>query len=41
MLALGAVMGIEKNAVWGRKLSQPLGLVLITWATVIVAGHLV
>jgi predicted metal-binding membrane protein len=41
MLALGAVMGIEKNAVWGRKLSRPLGLVLITWATVIVAGHLV
>jgi predicted metal-binding membrane protein len=41
MLALGAVMGIEKNAVWGTKLSQPLGLVLITWGTVIVAGHLV
>ena len=26
MLALGAVMAIEKNAAWGRKLSQALGL---------------
>jgi predicted metal-binding membrane protein len=42
MLALGAVMGIEKNATWGRKLSLPLGLtvILVTWAALIVTGHL-
>jgi hypothetical protein len=40
MLVLGAVMGIEENAAWGRKLSQPLGLVLIAWAALIVGGHL-
>lgn len=31
MLALGAVMAIEKNMPWGRKLSAPLGGVLLTW----------
>jgi predicted metal-binding membrane protein len=40
MLALGAFMGIEKNAAWGRKLSLPLGLILVTWAALIAAGHL-
>ncbi|MBV8193589.1 MAG: DUF2182 domain-containing protein [Alphaproteobacteria bacterium] len=40
MLVLGAVMGIEKNAAWGRKLSQPLGLVLIAGAALVVGGHL-
>jgi predicted metal-binding membrane protein len=29
MLVLGAVMAIEKNASWGRRLSAPLGLFLI------------
>ena len=29
MLVLGSVMAIEKNMPWGRKLSTPLGLVLI------------
>ncbi len=29
MLALGAVMAVEKNVSWGRKLSAPLGAVLI------------
>lgn len=29
MLALGAVMAIEKNASWGRRLSAPLGIVLL------------
>ena len=28
MLALGAVMAIEKNMPWGRRLSAPLGLAL-------------
>jgi predicted metal-binding membrane protein len=40
MLALGAVMAIEKNAAWGRKLSKPLGLALIAGAALIVGGHL-
>ena len=29
MLVLGSVMAIEKNMPWGRKLSSPVGLVLI------------
>ncbi len=29
MFALGAVMAVEKNAVWARGLSRPLGIVLI------------
>jgi predicted metal-binding membrane protein len=31
MLLLGAVMAIEKNVTWGRKLVRPLGTILITW----------
>jgi predicted metal-binding membrane protein len=31
MLVLGAVMAVEKNVSWGRKLSAPLGAVLIWW----------
>jgi len=31
MLALGAIMSIEKNVRWGRRLSTPLGLCLVTW----------
>ena len=29
MLLLGAVMAVEKNVSWGRKVSAPLGIVLI------------
>ena len=29
MLVLGAVMAVEKNMPWGRRLSAPLGIVLI------------
>ena len=29
MLLLGAVMAIEKNVVWGRRISAPLGAVLV------------
>ena len=44
MLLLGAVMAIEKNVAWGRKLVRPLGIVLITWgasiaAVALIAGH--
>ena len=31
MLALGAVMAVEKNVSWGRKISAPLGVVLLGW----------
>jgi len=26
------LMAIEKNAVWGRRMSQPLGYALVSWA---------
>jgi predicted metal-binding membrane protein len=29
MLALGAVMAIEKNLPWGRQISTPLGITLL------------
>jgi predicted metal-binding membrane protein len=40
MLALGAVMALEKNSPWGRRLSHPLGAALIGWAALIVIGAL-
>jgi predicted metal-binding membrane protein len=39
MLLLAAVMAIEKNAPWGRRLSTPLGVALLAWAAVLVASH--
>ncbi len=41
MLALGAVMAIEKNAIWGRRISAPLGVALLLWGTSIVLNHAV
>ena len=40
MLGLGAVMAVEKNLPWGRRLSAPLGLALIAvgFAVLIFAG---
>ena len=40
MLAIGAVMAIEKNVSWGRRLSAPLGVALIAWAGTIIAASL-
>jgi predicted metal-binding membrane protein len=40
MLALGAVMAVEKNAPWGRRLSAPLGAGLLAWSAAILALHL-
>jgi predicted metal-binding membrane protein len=37
MLGLGAVMAVEKNMPWGRRLSRPLGAGLLG-AAVLVAG---
>ena len=39
MLLLAAVMAIEKNLRWGRRLSAPLGFALLAWAIVLVATH--
>ena len=36
MLALGAVMAVEKNMPWGRRISAPLGIALIAWGVVLV-----
>jgi predicted metal-binding membrane protein len=41
MLALGAVMALEKNSPWGGRLSPALGAGLIGWAGLIVADNLV
>jgi predicted metal-binding membrane protein len=39
MFALGALMAIEKNAVWARGLSKPLGIVLVgAGATLVLAA---
>jgi predicted metal-binding membrane protein len=35
MLALAALMAIEKTAPWGRKIAAPLGIGLLGWAAVI------
>jgi predicted metal-binding membrane protein len=39
MLALGAIMAIEKNLPWGRRLSVPLGIALLTWGGLIAFDH--
>ncbi len=39
MLALGTVMAVEKNMPWGRRLSAPLGVVLLGWGlTLLLVG---
>jgi predicted metal-binding membrane protein len=40
MLMIGAVMALEKNARWGRRLSASLGVVLLLASTSIVALNL-
>jgi predicted metal-binding membrane protein len=39
MLALGAVMAIEKNVPWGQRLSTPLGIGLLIWAATILVRN--
>jgi predicted metal-binding membrane protein len=36
MLALGAVMALEKNVSWGRRVSRKLGYGLLAWAAAVV-----
>jgi predicted metal-binding membrane protein len=38
MLVLGALMAIEKNLPWGRRLSTPLGVILVAWGLAVLAG---
>jgi predicted metal-binding membrane protein len=38
MLVLGAVMASEKNLSWGRRLSAPLGVVLLAWGLALLFG---
>jgi predicted metal-binding membrane protein len=35
MLLLAAVMGVEKNMPWGRQISKPLGLVLLSFSVLV------
>ncbi|HEU0075449.1 MAG TPA: DUF2182 domain-containing protein [Dehalococcoidia bacterium] len=39
MLALAVVMGVEKNLPWGRQVSVPLGVVLLTAGLTVVGLH--
>jgi predicted metal-binding membrane protein len=41
MLALGAVMAMEKNMRWGRKLSAPVGVALLGFAALIFLNNFV
>lgn len=40
MLLLGAVMAVEKNMPWGRRLTAPLGIALIAGSLALAAWHL-
>ena len=37
MLGLGAIMALEKNVRWGRRLSAPLGVMLLLAAAGVIA----
>ena len=39
MLLLAAVMAVEKNMPWGRRISAPLGVALLAWAALLVASQ--
>jgi predicted metal-binding membrane protein len=40
MLALGALMALEKNSPWGRRLAAPLGVALVATAAGVAAHGL-
>ena len=33
MLVVGVIMALEKNMPWGRRISAPLGIILVVWGT--------
>ena len=39
MLVIGAVMAVEKNVSWGRKISYPVGVVLFVLSGMIVGQN--
>jgi predicted metal-binding membrane protein len=39
MLLLGAIMAVEKNLSWGRRLTAPLGAALLAWSSWIVLAQ--
>lgn len=39
MLVLAALMAIEKNLPWGRRLTAPLGVALLAWSGALVVAH--
>jgi len=39
MLILAAVMALEKNTRWGRMLSAPLGMALLSWGGATLVWH--
>jgi predicted metal-binding membrane protein len=39
MLTLGMIMAVEKNMPWGRKLSRPVGTILVGWGMLIFVVH--
>ncbi|HEX9987460.1 MAG TPA: DUF2182 domain-containing protein [Chloroflexia bacterium] len=39
MLVLGAVMFIEKTLPWGRRLSTPLGVLLLAWGQILILSN--
>jgi predicted metal-binding membrane protein len=40
MLILGAVMAAEKSGRWGRYLTRPIGMALIAWTVLYLAGYM-
>src|SRR5262245_2269784 len=40
MLALGAIMAVEKNALWGRRISGPVGVILLAAAAFVLSWPL-
>jgi predicted metal-binding membrane protein len=39
MLALGAIMGAEKNFPWGRQVAKPVGVILLLLASILAVWH--
>lgn len=39
MLVLAVFMAVEKNVAWGRKLSTPIGIILIGWGVILIVIH--
>ena len=40
MFVLALIMAIEKNVSWGRRISTPLGIILISWGIILLVNFL-